>query len=85
MAKNNDYYVTRQGQTWDEVAFDVYGDESSAGPLMHLNYDMIDTLVFSAGDVLYTPELVEQVDGDEPPWADDDEGEDLTEGEDPYE
>jgi phage tail protein X len=73
-------YTTVQGDTWDNIALAVYGDESYAYYLMQQNYDELDTLVFSDGTVLNTPELPEELDGDLPPWITD--GED--DGDDPY-
>lgn len=74
-------YTARQGQTWDEIALEVYGDEVYADFLMQNNYELLDVLIFSAGDTLNTPDLIEEVEGDTPPWIDteDEEGED-----DPY-
>ena len=48
---------------------------------MQNNYELLDVLIFSAGDTLNTPDLIEEVEGDTPPWIDteDEEGED-----DPY-
>ena len=75
-------YTAKQGQTWDEIALEVYGDEVYADFLMQNNYALLDTLIFSAGDTLNTPDLIETVEGDEPPWIDEDEEE---QEEDPYE
>lgn len=49
-------YTTRQGDTWDAIAYRVYGDETLAGWLMENNYPLLDTFVFSAGVTLQTPE-----------------------------
>lgn len=75
-------YTTKQGQTWDEIALEVYGDEIYADYLMQSNYAELDTLIFSAGTVLNTPDLEQEAGGDMPPWFEDEEsGED---DEDPY-
>lgn len=79
MAKKTTY-TTLQGQTWDNIALKVYGDERYAYYLMQNNYAYLDTLVFSAGTVLSTPALPEELDGDLPPWRNSDTDED----EDPY-
>lgn len=63
-------YTAKQGQTWDEVALEVYGDEAYAGYLMQSNYKLLDTLIFSAGDIIVVPDLVETVSADTPPWVD---------------
>lgn len=80
-------YTARQGQTWDEIALEVYGDEVYAGFLMQNNYELLDVLIFSAGDTLNTPDLVLEVEGDTPPWIDEepeDTEEDEGEEDDPY-
>lgn len=76
-------YTTIQGETWDEIAYKVYGGEEYAALLMASNYPLLDILVFSAGTVLNTPDLPEYDDEELPPWrtgAEDDGDED----EDPY-
>lgn len=77
-------YTTIQGETWDEIAYKVYGSEEYAALLMAKNYPYLNVLVFSAGTVLNTPDISEYDDSDElPPWrtgAEDDEDEE----EDPY-
>lgn len=70
-------YVTSQGDTWDNIAVEVYGDESYAGYLMANNYWCLDTLVFSDGTVINTPSLPESEvyggdeDYEEESWDDD--------------
>ena len=73
-------YTTKQGQTWDEIALEVYGDEVYADLLMENNYSLLDTLIFSAGIEVNTPDLEIEVEGDAPPWVETDEDED----DDPY-
>lgn len=77
-------YTTIQGETWDEIAYKVYGGEEYAAFLMANNYPFLDVLVFSAGTVLNTPGITWYEESDElPPWrtgAEDDGDED----EDPY-
>lgn len=63
-----DTYTTIQGDTWDNIALKVYGEERHADYLMENNYPFLETLVFSAGTVLNTPALPEERDGDLPPW-----------------
>lgn len=50
-------YVTHQGECWDEIAKNVYGDEKYTGYLMQNNLPLLDTTVFSAGISVKTPEL----------------------------
>lgn len=55
-------YTTKQGDAWDAIAYQVYGDEKYTGWLMQNNFPLLDTFVFPAGVVLQTPEPTE---GDE--------------------
>ncbi len=49
-------YTTKQGDTWDLIAFRVYGDVKYTGWLMQNNFPHLDVFVFDAGTVLQTPE-----------------------------
>ena len=42
--------TTRQGQAWDQLAKDAYGDELRLGTLFPENVDELDVLIFG-GDV----------------------------------
>ncbi len=70
-------YTTIQGETWDQIAYKVYGGEEYAAFLMANNYSFLDILVFSSGTVLNTPGIPWYEESDElPPWrlgAEDDE------------
>lgn len=78
-------YTTIQGETWDEIAYKVYGSEGYATLLMESNYPLLDILVFSAGTVLNTPDIPWYEDSDElPPWRAGDGDEDEDGDEDPY-
>lgn len=62
-------YVTRKGQTWDEIAFELYGDEYKTDILMEANSQTIDIFVFDYGVVLEVPDLVQMSSAsDKPPW-----------------
>lgn len=68
-----DIYVTSQGDTWDSIAYDLFGSEGYMGILMDANLDLLDVLVFSAGTVIRVPEEIpEEVDEDMPFWRQDD-------------
>lgn len=77
-------YTTKQGQTWDDIALEVYGDEVHADYLMQNNFELLDILIFSAGTTLNTPELIAEVEGEAPPWIDNDPEESEDEEDDPY-
>lgn len=66
----NETYTTRQGQTWDLVSKEVYGNEKYIGHLMKNNTQYIDVFIFSAGTVLNTPKVEEEnaVDATLPEW-----------------
>ena len=68
-----DIYVTSQGDTWDSIAYELFGSEAYMGVLMDANPDLLDVLVFSAGTVIQVPEeMPETVDEDMPFWRQDD-------------
>lgn len=52
-------YTTKQGDTWDMIAYRVYGDVKYTGWLMQNNFPHLDVFVFGAGVILQTPELPE--------------------------
>lgn len=56
-------YRTRQGECWDEVAKSVYGSEKHVGFLMQNNLPLLDTIIFSAGTELETPEMPREENG----------------------
>lgn len=69
MVKLEKTYTTIQGETWDEIAYKVYGGEKYAAFLMENNYPLLDILVFSAGTVLNTPDIPQHKGSDGlPPW-----------------
>ena len=55
-------YTTKQGDAWDAIAFEVYGDVKYTGFLMQANFTHLDIFVFDAGVVLQTPDLPEDDD-----------------------
>lgn len=67
-----DIYVTSQGDTWDSIAYDLFGSEEYMGILMDANLDLLDILVFSSGTVIQVPEeMPEETDEDMPFWRQD--------------
>ena len=64
-----DNYTTRQGQMWDQIALEVYGDEKAAGWLMESNPALTGTWIFDSGAVLTTPARAAQTGASSlPPW-----------------
>ena len=61
-------YVTVQGDTWDKISKDVYGNEKYADYLMQSNYDNLETFIFASGVILKIPDLPEEVSLEQPAW-----------------
>ena len=53
-------YKTQQNDTFDKIAYELYGDEKIASYIISANPDYADTLVFGAGVSLYLP-IIEQI------------------------
>lgn len=49
-------YTTVSGQTWDQIALEVYGEEHYCDRLMAANRDMLNVFVFPDGIVLTLPD-----------------------------
>lgn len=65
-------YTTNKGDTFDAIAYAVYGDEELIAPIIKANPQYVETAVFDYGAVLEIPEI-EQTDSDIylPPWRKD--------------
>lgn len=50
-------YTTKQGDTWDQISYTVYGSELNIGWLTANNLALLDYFVFPAGVTLNTPAL----------------------------
>lgn len=61
------YYTTIQGDTWDGIAYLVYGSVYHAPALMEANPTYIDVLTFDAGVELNLP-LIPMQQVNAPPW-----------------
>lgn len=64
-------YTTVAGDTWDKIAYSVYGDETRAGELMEANPGLLDFFVFPSGVKVVAPETVEDAGVPLPPWMED--------------
>ncbi len=60
-------YITKQGQCWDEIAKEVYGNEKYADYLMEANRTYLAIFVFPCGIQLNTPALPARQ-TNQPPW-----------------
>lgn len=61
-------YRTIQGDTWDMVAYKIWGDCMLTGKLMEANSVHIETVIFSAGIVLNIPDVSMVEESSLPPW-----------------
>ena len=61
-------YTTKSGDTWDQIAYTVYGSELKADWLMQANPEYIEFARFASGLVLSTPTLPAEKSGTLPPW-----------------
>ena len=65
-------YKTIQGDTWDAIAFKVYGNERLFPLLMSTNPQHVSTVIFDAGVTVVIPDPPEETADDLPPWKRDD-------------
>lgn len=63
-----DVYTTVLGDTWDKIAFKVYGNEIYLHELMASNPDHIRTIFFGSGVRIICPDILLPVDKSLPPW-----------------
>lgn len=61
-------YITKQGDTWDIISREAYGDEKYADYLMQNNFSLLDMCIFSAGVEVTIPALPEFENEDLPDW-----------------
>lgn len=52
----NDTYTTISGQTWDQIAYEIYGEERYCSYLMDANRDKLDYFVFPDGIIITVPD-----------------------------
>lgn len=70
-------YTTHEGDTFDALALEMYGEETLAHYIIEFNPDYADVLIFDANVALRLP-IVEDVETPDtlPPWRRDTEDED---------
>ncbi|MDO5391035.1 MAG: phage tail protein [Eubacteriales bacterium] len=71
--KKQTTYVTKEGQAWDQIAYELYGNERYCDKLMDANRDKLDFVVFPEGIVLKVPAAVDvmaskTLEKDSPHW-----------------
>ena len=62
-------YTTVLGDTWDMIAFKIWGKEKYAKELVEANLNYVEIIIFSAGVVLNVPNITNTTDNSSlPPW-----------------
>ena len=61
-------YSTLQGDTWDGIAFKLYGDANLMTLLLNANPEQAKTVVFSGGVILDVPPKPADTPDTLPPW-----------------
>lgn len=69
-------YMTSQGDTWDLMAYNLYGAEKYMRYLAEANWPLLDILVFPSGVKINVPDIPEDAAEDVPFWRVDDTGDD---------
>ena len=65
------FYITVQNDTFDAIAYRLWGDEHLAERLMAANPDYMDVLIFAPGTTLLVPDVASSpAYADLPPWYD---------------
>ncbi len=70
-------YTTSQGDTWDLMAYDLYGAEKYMRYLIEANWPLLDVLVFSSGTQIVVPDIPGDAAEDVPFWREEGTGEEL--------
>lgn len=63
--------TTRQGDTWDILAYRIYGSELYTDQLIKANYDYRNIVIFGAGVELTAPDIdteLSKIEDNLPPW-----------------
>ena len=50
-------YLTTKGDTWDSIAYKVYGEETFIAPLISANQEYIETVVFDDENEIEIPDI----------------------------
>ncbi len=63
-------YQTVQGDMWDSIAKQAYGTETAMDQLMRANPDLLQVVVFGAGEIVLLPQISAQEAASTavPPW-----------------
>lgn len=61
-------YKTQENDTWDLIAFKIFGDAKYTSHLLKVNSALTKVVFFPGGVLLKLPE-VKEIEGDVPPWV----------------
>lgn len=66
---SNTTYSAKQGQTWAQIAFELYTEETLMWKLIEANPLRASTLVFEGGEIIKVPEIESKdLKAAMPPW-----------------
>lgn len=68
MANYHDVYITNTGDTWDLIAYKVYGNEKYMINLLQANEEYNNIVVFSGGLKIICPDIDVETANPLPPW-----------------
>lgn len=68
MMNTVDIYTTKLGDTWDLIAYRVYGSEKYMKELVEANIELASTVLFKSGVELICPDIPILNDSNAPPW-----------------
>lgn len=61
-------YQTIENDTWDLIAFKIFGDGKYTSYLLKANPELNKIVIFPAGVLLKVPDITQNNVGDMPPW-----------------
>ncbi|SDD89882.1 tail protein X [Sporomusa acidovorans] len=61
-------YTTALGDTWDIIAYKMYGDERQISVLIEANPEYRETVIFSADVIIQVPDVAAVTSTVLPPW-----------------
>lgn len=61
-------YTTIQGDTWDSIAYKLFGAEKYMKNLIEANQELLEILIFSSGITINVPEIPKEETEDAPIW-----------------
>ena len=62
-------YTTKQGDMWDSISYQVYGDVKFTDVLINANPEYRYIYIFSEGVILDVPDVEDRITADDlPPW-----------------